>query len=242
MKDRHNFTIVELLVVIGIIALLSALLLPALGKVKAAATQIACLNNQRQTGLCFLNYSADFNSFIPYAWSNAEDAAQASWVNVIYDAGCSPAIIWKHSCGRIKEANQSSTIFKCPADPGTYYAIAANFSMNAQLQHDFGVYVRGDVADNFWATRFPKLSRIKAPDAKNLLCCSRSAGTTFTVGGEAFPLTAMYFLSANDLNGDNRIDVVDHWRNLHAGFMNALFCDGHAEKRKALATRTEVSE
>lgn len=60
-----GFTLIELLVVISIIALLVAILLPALGQARAAARRIQCLSNMRQVGIASHAYAADFNGYFP---------------------------------------------------------------------------------------------------------------------------------------------------------------------------------
>lgn len=76
----HNgFTLIELLVVISIIAILVALLLPALSKAKYAANQTRCLTNVKQQTLAQISFAADTDGRFPTAFRPSPDYVRAAW-------------------------------------------------------------------------------------------------------------------------------------------------------------------
>lgn len=92
MKQKKRFTLIELLVVIAIIAILAAMLLPALGSVKESGKQTQCINNIRQVGMSAQRYADDNKSWFPHG-NYTTNANYLFWSRDI--AGCMGSYISK---------------------------------------------------------------------------------------------------------------------------------------------------
>jgi len=73
---KTGFTLIELLVTIAIIAILAAMLLPALSSARTKAQAIKCQNNLRQLSLTTFLYCQDNNDYLPFAWYDDSDASE----------------------------------------------------------------------------------------------------------------------------------------------------------------------
>jgi len=116
---RQAFTLIELLVVISIIALLIAILLPALGQARASARKILCATNLKQVGLVQFLYIDDYKNWVVAPHINNDPNLstfnkQVPWFRRMWISGYIKALNNDHSSPHRGANDKIASIIKCP--------------------------------------------------------------------------------------------------------------------------------
>lgn len=172
LRHTRGFTLVELLVVIGIIAALVALLLPALGRARESANRVKCLSNLRQILIVQQMYLINNNNRFPYG---GRDWPYAGFVDV-----------W----ALLQLQTKDTGFFVCPSDsdpPFNQYWVGTYWpSMYAELPYPCSYYYPYHFYHDFDCNQNPgpatgvNMSRVKHPTRKVAYACVARRGLTAT--------------------------------------------------------------
>lgn len=228
MRGMH-FTLIELLVVISIIAILAALLLPALNRAKQTALSASCRNNLRQTGFVFASYKDDWKNtyYAPFGTSYLPNKSDPSWPT----SGATSYATLLRWAGYIKGWKS----LRCTAGPeSSLSGITDDLYGNIQV---FGVpynrnsgnfngrYVncsdKGFTESGGYGTHFSQIPTSEVIQA----ACSINANTKRQGGLITFQGNFTDDLSANYVNL------------VHNGKANTVMWDGHCDQVEKRATR-----
>jgi len=248
---KRAFTLIELLVVIAIIAILAAMLLPALAKAKSKALQISCVSSQRQWGLALQMYANDNNGGIPHDGMNsggtygAGDSKQANaWFNLLPEYVSEKALTnYTLAAGvSTSDAQKNSTILPFPGGAAKMFSCAGAKLVGSDFSMLNGT---GAGADGFFS--FDMNIDLKKQDAgganmpypqmPKLIAVPKPVDTVFLFDCVFSPTTEV-------VNGSpqyNSVNPANRWHSFasrHSLGGNICLLDGHVSYYKDAAVQS----
>ena len=237
-RPQGGFTLIELLVVIAIIAILAAMLLPALSKAKTKAQGIYCLSNNKQLTLAWMMYADDSqNRLAPNRDGGTTDYTLSwvpGWLDFKPNNTANTTVNFLLNA-KIGPYTKSVGIYKCPADiynclmGGKQVPRVRSVGMNGFIEGGAykGEHKSGDAhgAAGWWA--FDKMTDIVNPAPANLWVFVDEHPDSINDGWT--------IINVNDPK--NWVDLPASYHNGACGFS---FADGHAEIKKWIDNSTRV--
>ncbi len=226
-KKRHGFTLIELLVVIAIIAILAAMLLPALSKAKSKAQGISCMNNLKQLQMAVIMFVDDNEDRLP---ENTGSLNAIGWVNgkLTWDSKAAPNLdntnTVKLTEGQLGPYVAKNTgVFKCPADrlDGAWGPRVRSVAMNAFIgdSKDIANNISGQTIKTW--KRFLKSSDLTSPGPANTWVMLDQCPDSIDDG-----------LFSIRMQPDTSAKWTDVPASTHNGAGGFSFADGHSEIKK----------